>query len=180
MLFYILLVIGLLIAAVIIRALTKPDVVRYQRSTWINAGPDRIIPHVANFHNWRAWSPWENMGEMERTYGGPMEGVGAKYGWTSKGRAGEGSMEVLQSTASGVKIDLHFIKPFKNDCVVTFEFTPERGGTAVNWVMDGPTPFMGKVMSVFMDMDKMIGKDFDLGLAELKRVVEEGGKAGGQ
>jgi len=85
---------------------------------------------------------------------------------------------VLQCSPSGVEIDLHFIKPFKNDCVATFEFTPERDGTAVNWVMDGPNLFMGKLMSVFMDMDKMIGKDFDLGLAELKRVVEEGGKAG--
>ena len=76
-----------------------------------------------------------------------------------------------------MRIDLHFIRPFKNDCVTSFAFTPERGGTTVNWVMDGPNLFMGKVMSVFMDMDKMIGKDFDLGLAELKRVVEEGGKA---
>ncbi len=179
MLFYILLVIGLLIMAVIARALTKPDMVRYQRSTWINAGPERIAAHITNFHNWRAWSPWENMGEMERTYGGPMEGVGATYGWKSNGRAGEGSMKVLQSTTDEVKIDLHFIKPFKNDCLTSFEFTPERGGTAVNWVMDGPNLFMGKVMSVFMDMDKMVGKDFEIGLAGLKRVVEEGnGKAG--
>ncbi|MCC7502851.1 MAG: SRPBCC family protein [Flavobacteriales bacterium] len=179
MFFYILLVIGLLIAAVLIRALTKPDMVRYQRSTWINAGPERIIPHIANFHNWKDWSPWEKMGEMERTYGGPTEGVGAKYGWKSNGRAGEGSMEVLQSSVSGVKIDLQFVKPFKNVCVANFEFTSEWGGTTVNWVMDGPNLFMGKVMSVFLDMEKMIGKDFDLGLAGLKRVVEEAnGKAG--
>ena len=81
-------------------------------------------------------------------------------------------MEVLQSTPGGVKIDLHFIKPFKNDCVATFEFTPERGGTAVNWVMDGPNLFMGKLMSVFMDMDKMVGHDFEKGLAQMKALAD--------
>ncbi|MEO8588283.1 MAG: SRPBCC family protein [Flavobacteriales bacterium] len=173
MLTFILLTIAALIVLVLVIAATKPNTVRYERSIAINASPDRILPHISDFHKWMAWSPWEKMDPgMKREYSGAPSGPGAKYVWNSTGRAGEGTMEVLEASPSAVKIDLRFVRPFKNDCVATFHFEPQGNATNVRWTMDGPNLFIGKVMGVFMNMDKMVGKDFETGLANLKAVAE--------
>ncbi len=174
MLLYILLGLGAIIALILIIASTKPDVVRYERATVINASPEKIIPHIHDFRKWAAWSPWDKMDPgMKRDYSGAAQGVGAKYAWNSNGQPGEGSMEILEASPSNVKIALRFVRPFKNDCIATFHLTPQGETTKLRWTMDGPNLFMGKMMSVFMNMDKMIGKDFEAGLAGLKAQAEK-------
>lgn len=175
MLLYILLGLVLLIALALVIASTKPNTVHYERSIVIQAPAERIAPYVVDFRKWAAWSPWEKMEpDMKRTFTGPNSGVGAQYAWDAKGRAGAGSMEVLEAAPSLVKIDLRFIRPFKNECIASFHFTPQAGGTQVRWTMDGPNLMMGKIFSTIMNMDKMIGKDFEAGLTAMKAAVEKG------
>jgi len=156
-------------------ASNKPNTVHYERSTVINATPEKILPHLIDFHKWTAWSPWEKVDlNLKRTYSGAASGVGAQYAWESNSKAGTGTMEILETGSSGVKIDLRFIKPWKAECLAQFHFTPQPNGTDVRWSMDGPNTFMGKVFGLFMNMDKLVGKDFEIGLAGLKVVVEKG------
>lgn len=173
MLLYILIGLVAVIAIALIAASTRPNTVHYERGIVIQAPQERIAPQVIDFRKWAAWSPWEKMEpDMKRTFSGADSGVGARYAWDAKGRAGAGSMEVLEASPTSVKIDLRFIRPFKNECVTTFHFAPHAGGTQVRWTMDGPNLFMGKLFSLIMNMDKMIGKDFESGLAGLKAQAE--------
>jgi Polyketide cyclase / dehydrase and lipid transport len=174
MFLYIFLGLVLLITIILIAASTKPNSVRYERSTLINTSPEKILPHIVDFRKWMGWSPWEELDpSMRRVYDGSGSGVGAKYAWSGSGKAGTGNMEIREVSRSVVKVDLHFIKPFKNDCIATFHFTPQGQATQVRWTMDGPNLFFGKVMSLFMNFDKMIGKDFEKGLAALKVQAEK-------
>lgn len=174
MFLYVLIGLAVLIALVLIVASTKPNTVHYERSTVINASPERILQHITDFRKWKPWSPWEKKDPgMKRDYTGANSGVGAKYHWTGNNQVGEGSMEILDADATGVKIDMRFIKPWKAECAAAFHFTTQPNGTNVRWTMDGPNLFMGKVMSLFMNMDKMIGKDFEAGLTGLKAEAEK-------
>ncbi len=174
MLLYILIGLAVVILGILIAASLKPNTVHYERSAVIDAPPEKILPHLTDFHKWMPWSPWEKLDpNMKRQYMGAPQGVGAKYGWSGNGKAGEGTMEILEASSSGVKIDLRFVRPFKNDCITHFHFTPQPNGTNVRWTMDGPNLFMGKLFGLFLDMDKMIGKDFENGLAGLKGSVEK-------
>jgi len=109
---------------------------------------------------------------MHRELSGTIECPGAKYAWSGNGKAGEGTMEILSTSIIGVKVDLSFIKPFQSDCITHFNLSPQCNDTNVKWTMDVPNTFMGKVVSLFMNLDKMIGKDFDSGLAALKVEAE--------
>ena len=110
MFLYILIGLVVIIAAILITASTKPGTVHYERSTVINAPPERILPHLVDFQKWAAWSPWEKVDPgMKRSYSGAMSGRGAKYAWSGNGKAGEGSMEVMEVTPNAVKVDLRFI-----------------------------------------------------------------------
>ncbi len=174
MLLYILIGLAVIIIGILIAASMKPSTVHYERSTVINSSPETILPHIADFHRWMTWSPWDKLDpNMKREYTGAAQGEGAKYGWSGNGKAGEGTMEILAASNGGVKIDLRFVKPFKSDCITHFHFTPQGNATTVRWTMDGPNTFMGKVFSMFMNMDKMIGKDFETGLAGLKAMAEK-------
>lgn len=174
MLLYILIGLAVFIAGILIAASMKPNTAHYERSTVIHASPEKILPHIADFHNWKPWSPWEELDpNMKRDYLGAAQGVGAKYAWSGNGKAGEGTMEVQEAGTSGVKIDLRFVRPFKNDCITHFHFTPQGNATTVRWTMDGPNLFIGKLMSLFIPMDKMIGKDFEAGLEGLKAQAEK-------
>ncbi|HQV51041.1 MAG: SRPBCC family protein [Flavobacteriales bacterium] len=173
MLIYILIGLAVLVVIILIAASAKPDTVCYERSVVISAPPDRILPHITDFHKWSAWSPWEKKDpDMKRKYTGTPSGKGAKYAWIGNGKVGEGSMEVRDVISNAVNIDMRFIKPFKNDCDMWFRCTPEGPGTKVNWSMESRNLFMGKVMSLLINMDKMIGKDFENGLADLKKQAE--------
>ena len=168
-------VLAVAIAAVLILAATKPDSFSVQRAAVINASADKVFPLIADFHEWRKWSPWEDRDpDLKRTYGGAERGKGAIYAWEGNKKVGSGRMEILEANSpSLVKIQLDFLKPFEAHNTAEFTMLPQGGATNVVWVMHGPAPFMSKVMQVFMNMDRMIGKDFEAGLANLKAASEK-------
>jgi hypothetical protein len=173
MIAYILIGVAVLIAALLINAARRPDTVHYERSIAINAAPSAILPHITDFRKWSDWSPWEKLDPgMKREFSGAQSGAGAKYCWSGNGKAGEGSMELLGASDDGVQIDLRFVRPFRNECTTWFRMAPQGVGTKVTWTMDGPNTFMGKLMGTFINMDKMVGKDFETGLADLKTLAE--------
>lgn len=163
-------IIGVLIAIVLVLAATKPDSFRLERSATIDAPPEKIFPLLNDFHRWGEWSPWEKLDPaMQRTFGGPENGVGSFYEWEGNSKAGKGRMQITESQPpSRVVLDLDFIKPFKAHNITEFHLVPNGSRTNLTWSMHGPNTFMTKVMTVFTSMDKMVGKDFDQGLVNLK------------
>jgi len=168
-------VLALAVVAVLIMAATKPDSFSVQRAAVINAPAERVFPLIADFHEWRKWSPWEDRDPaLKRTYDGAERGKGAVYAWEGNRNVGSGRMEILEANApSLVKIKLDFLKPFEAHNIAEFTILPQGNATNLSWVMRGPAPFMSKVMQVFMSFDKMIGKDFETGLARIKSVSEQ-------
>jgi hypothetical protein len=172
-LLYILVGIAVLIALLLAYAATRPDHFRIERRARVNAPPDRVTPLVNDFTIWRQWSPWEKRDpDLRRTMSGASKGVGAVYGWEGNKQVGQGRMEIVESTPQRILIKLDFIKPFAAINMAEFTFTPADDATDVNWAMTGTRPFMMKVMGVFLDMDKIIGKDFETGLSSLKAQAE--------
>ena len=167
-------VLAIAIAIVLILAATKPNTFSVRRAITAKAPPERIFSLINDFHQWRSWSPYENKDPaMKRTFGGAESGKGAVYGWDGNNNVGSGRMEILDASApSKIVIKLDFFRPFEGHNTAEFTMLPQGDATSVNWVMHGPAPFMSKVMQVFMNIDKMIGKDFEAGLANLKRLTE--------
>jgi uncharacterized protein YndB with AHSA1/START domain len=151
------------------------DTYTVQRSMTVDAPPERIYEQIADFHNWRNWSPWEDVDPaLKRTYSGANAGVGAIYGWSGNRKAGQGRMQITNATQpSRLQIDLMFEKPWKarNDTVFTIE--PQGAGSRVTWSMTGRKTLMTKVMGVFKSMDSLLGPDFEKGLSRLKVVSEK-------
>ena len=168
-------VLAIAIAIILILAATKPDTFGVRRVTTVKAPPAGIFPLINDFHQWGSWSPWENKDPaMKRTYSGAASGRGAVYAWDGNKNVGSGRMEILDaSSPSKIVIKLDFFKPFEAHNTAEFTMLPQSGATDVIWVMHGPAPFMSKVMQVFMNMDSMIGKDFEIGLANLKTLAEK-------
>src|SRR5882724_910226 len=168
-------VLAVAIAIVLILAATKPDTFRVQRATTVEAPPEKIFPLINDFHQWATWSPWENKDPaMKRSYGGAAGGRGAVYGWEGNKNVGSGRMEIIDaSQPSKIVIKLDFLKPFEAHNTAEFTMLPQGEATNVTWEMHGPAPFMSKVMQVFTSMDNMIGKDFEAGLANLKKLTEK-------
>jgi uncharacterized protein YndB with AHSA1/START domain len=146
-----------------------------QRSTSVQAPPGRLFEQVVDFHRWPAWSPWEDLDPgMRRTYGGPERGVGSTYAWSGNRTAGQGRMEITAADdPTRVVVALDFLKPFESSSVTTFTFAPDGDETRVTWTMAGPRTLALKVMGIFTSMDKLVGKDFEKGLARLKGVAEQ-------
>ena len=169
-------VVLVLILGVLGFAATRPDELTVQRSISIKAEPARIYPLLVDFSQWPAWSPWEKLDPtMKRTLSGSVSGRGAVYAWDGSSKVGAGRMEIKEAVApSKVVIQLDFIKPFEAHNIADFTLAPRADSTTeVTWQMRGPAPFVSKLMGVFVDMDKMIGKDFEAGLANLKAAVEK-------
>jgi uncharacterized protein YndB with AHSA1/START domain len=168
-------VLAVIIAAVLIIAATKPDEFSVQRAAVIDAPAEQVFPLVADFHEWRKWSPWEDRdAELKRSYSGAGRGKGAIYAWEGNRNVGSGRMEILEANApSLVKIQLDFLEPFEAHNIAEFTMLPHGNATNLTWVMSGPAPFMSKLMQVFMSFDKMIGKDFETGLARIKSASEK-------
>jgi carbon monoxide dehydrogenase subunit G len=168
-------VLALAIAAVLILAARKPDRFAVQRATTVQAPPDRIFPLINDFHQWGSWSPYETRDPaMKRSYSGADSGKGAVYGWEGNKDVGSGRMEILDAQApSKIVIKLDFFAPFEGHNTAEFTMLPQGDGTNVTWSMHGPSPFIGKIMHVFINMDRMVGKDFEAGLANLKRLTEK-------
>lgn len=165
---------GLFVAGVLAYAATKPDVFRLQRSITVNAPPQDVVGLIDDFRNWTAWSPWEHKDpNLKRTYGDPSRGKGATYAWEGDGNVGKGNMLITDATPSRVALDLNFEKPFAASNKVLFALQSQGLTTDVTWSMEGPTPFFAKIIHVFIDMDKMVGKDFEAGLAAMKAAAEK-------
>lgn len=171
----ILMVVVVAIAAVLILAAAKPDTFRIERTATIKAPPEKVFPLIDSFPAWTSWSPYENRDpNMKRTYGAETAGKGATYAWDGNKDIGSGSMEILEATPpSKVVIKLDFTKPFEAHNTAEFTMMPASDGTTVTWAMYGPQNLVGKVMGLFFDMDKMVGHDFETGLANLKAAAEK-------
>jgi hypothetical protein len=162
------------VAALVGYAASRPADFRIQRRARIAAQPRDILTHLDDFRAWSAWSPWEKLDPaMQRTFGGPARGVGATYAWDGNKKAGAGSMKITRSDDQGMAMTLDFTRPMRATNVTEFAFAPGDGGTEVVWTMNGSNNLMGKLFGVFVNMDQLIGRDFEAGLASLK-VVSEG------
>jgi Polyketide cyclase / dehydrase and lipid transport len=167
---------GLLIVAIVgvlALAAMRPDDFTVRRSASIQAAPEKIHAYLDDFRKWGAWSPWEKMDPaMKKTWSGAERGKGAVYEWQSD-KVGTGRMEMTESSLSRVAVKLDFLKPFEGHNTAAFALEPSGSATKVTWTMQGPMNYVSKVISVFCDMDAMIGKDFETGLANLKAAAEK-------
>lgn len=164
---------GAAIAGVLGLAARKPDTFRIQRTAVFDAPPEKIHPLIADFRRWAQWSPWEKLDpEMKRTFSGAESGRGAAYAWDGNKKAGAGRMEITGASPERLTIQLDFTRPFAAHNVTTFTLQPRGSRTEVVWAMDGAMPFAHKVMGVFINMDGLVGKDFEAGLASLKALAE--------
>lgn len=166
-----------LVGGLLIHAATRADTFRVERHVVIDRQAAEIFPLLEDFHKWASWSPWEELDPaLRRTYGGADRGKGAIYEWEGNSKVGKGHMEIIRTEPpTHLTIDLSFIRPFKAENAAAFDLEPQGAGTEVTWAMYGPLPFASKLMSTFVSMDRMIGKDFEKGLAKLKAAAEQSG-----
>jgi len=174
MLTTIVIILVVVIAAVLIYAATRPNDFVVTRSAGIKAPAEAIFPLINDFRRWPEWSPYEKLDpQMKRTLSGAESGKGAAYAWEGNSKAGKGRMEITNSAPSSlVSLKLDFEKPFKANNTVDFSLAPSGNGTTVTWAMRGARPFIAKLMGLFMNFDTLLGKDFEAGLDNLKRVTE--------
>jgi hypothetical protein len=169
-----LLILPLLIVAFLILVALQPAEYRVVRTAALSAPPAVVFDHVNNFHNWEAWSPWIKLDPAAKNaFDGPASGTGAGFSWAGNDKVGQGRMIITQSHPNDlIAIQLEFIKPFASTANTVFIFKPEPTGTTVTWAMSGHKNFVSKAVCMFMNMDKMVGGDFERGLANLKSVAE--------
>jgi hypothetical protein len=171
---YIILVVVVVLAAFVVIAAMQPADFTVTRSTTISAPPSVAFAQVNDFHKWDAWSPWAKIDPaMKTTFEGSSEGTGAVYSWTGNNKVGEGKMTITDSHASDlIRLKLEFYKPFAATNTAEFTFQPQGNQTTVTWKMLGRKNFVTKAMCLFMNMDKMLGGQFESGLAQMKSVSE--------
>jgi hypothetical protein len=174
----ILLALALLVAVFVIVVALRPADFRVTRSATIAAPAAVIFGQVNDLHKWEAWSPWAKIDPaMKQTYEGTPAGTGAIYSWVGNSEVGEGRMTITESRPEElVRIKLEFLKPFATVNTTEFHFKPEGKQTTVTWSMAGTNNFMAKAFCLFMNMDKMVGGDFEKGLAQMKSVAETASK----
>jgi uncharacterized protein YndB with AHSA1/START domain len=155
-------------------AASQPDSFQLERSITVKAPPEKVFALVNDFQQWGKWSPWDKKDPaMKRTMGPASQGVGATYSWEGNKDVGTGRMEIKESVPSSkVSIQLNFLKPFEAQNISEFLITPKDNQTEVRWAMRGPQPFIAKLMGVFFSMEKMVGPDFEQGLAAMKVAAE--------
>ena len=168
-------VVVLIIAAVAFIA-TRPTDFRVQRSAHVSAPPPVVFSIINDLHQWGRWSPYDKRDpNMKKAFDGPAEGPGSVYTWNGNNEVGEGRLTIQESKPGElVRMKLEFSRPFKATNEVNFKLVPSEGGTRISWIMDGKHNFMMKAMSLFMNMDKMIGTDFEQGLANLNTAARSG------
>jgi len=168
-------IVAVVIAVILIYAATRPDSFRVERSASINSPPEKIFPLISGFREWEAWSPWEKIDPaVKRSYSGADSGKGAMYAWQGNKDIGQGRMEILESTPSSkVVIRIDFIQPIEAHNTIEFRLENQGDATQVTQAMYGPSSFLSRVMGLFFSMDKMIGKKFEEGLANLKAIAEK-------
>ena len=164
-------VLAIAIAVVLILAASKPATFRVERAIDVKAPPEKIFPLINDFHQWVSWSPYENKDPaMKRS----QSGEGSVYGSEGNSNVGSGRMEILDaSVPAKILIKLDFFKQFEGHNTAEFTMLPQDDATNVTWLMHGPASFMSRLMQVFINLDHMIGKDFEIGLSNLKRLAEK-------
>lgn len=164
----------LVVVVFCVAAARQPADFTVVRDATYKGPPEKVFEQVNDFHKWGAWSPWAKIDPaMKTTYSGPESGTGASYAWVGNSDVGEGKMTITESHPSEhIKIDLDFVAPFAAKNVTEFTFTPDGDKTRVTWTMSGQKNFLMKAFSMFVDMDKLVGGDFEKGLSQLKPVVE--------
>ncbi|HEV7298834.1 MAG TPA: SRPBCC family protein [Tepidisphaeraceae bacterium] len=174
LLIYIGIGVAVVVAVLAIVVARKPKEFRISRSVKIDAPAENAFALVNDFRAWRQWSPFEKLDpNMQRTYGGPADGVGATYAWTGKGQVGQGQMTIEKARwPLQIEIRLEFFKPFKAVNLATFTFEPLADGTRVTWAMEGRNNFVCSIIGLFMNMDKCVGDDFQRGLETMKTLAE--------
>jgi hypothetical protein len=170
--------VGAVLVVLVLVIATRPPTFHIERSTTVAAPPETVFAEVNDFHAWTTWSPWEKLDPaLKRTYEGPSSGLGAGYAWVGNHQVGEGRMTITKSEKpSQIVIKLEFLKPFAATNTATFSFVPAPEGTKVTWAMDGQNNFMAKAFHLVFDMDKMVGGDFERGLADMKAHAESAAK----
>jgi hypothetical protein len=167
-------IIIVLLVVALAYAATRPDTFRVQRSTSIKAPPEKIFPFVSDLRSHGAWSPWEQKDPgMKRTYSGAASGKGAVYEWDGNRNIGKGRIEITEASLSKVVFKMDFLKPFEAHNTGEISLVPQGDATNVTWAIYGPSPFISKVMGLVFSMDKMIGREFETGLANLKTLTEK-------
>lgn len=156
-------------------AATKPDMLSIQRETTIAAAPDKVFALIDDFHKWKEWAPQDRDDpSLVRTFSGASSGIGAVSNWQGKGESGKGRAEITESIRGQlVVVKVDFEAPFVAHNVNRFALSADGGGTHVAWSMHGTNPYIAKVMSLVVNMDTMMGKHFETGLANLKAVAEQ-------
>jgi carbon monoxide dehydrogenase subunit G len=166
-----------LVAAVVLLlalAATRPDTFSVQRSARIQAPADQVHALINDLHRFNRWNPYEKKDpNLKGTYSGPAAGPGATYAFEGNKNVGKGSLRIVDSQPREVTMELHMIEPMEGRNTVRFTLVPQGDATEVTWAMQGASPFLGKLVGLFLDMDKMIGGDFESGLAGLKTLAEQ-------
>jgi uncharacterized protein YndB with AHSA1/START domain len=174
MLVKVLVALAVLVVAGVVVVATRPSEFRVTRTGSISASPEVVFAQVNDFHKWEAWNPWGKLDPaMKQSYEGAPAGVGAVYTWAGNSQVGEGRMTLTESRPNElIRIKMEFLKPFAATSTAEFTFRPEGNGTAVTWSMEGQNNFMAKTMHLVMNMDRMIGGQFEKGLAAMRSVAE--------
>ncbi|RRS04811.1 polyketide cyclase [Aquabacterium soli] len=168
------LILAVALAALLLYAATRPDTFAVQRSALIQASPDKLFPLINDLHQFNTWNPYARKDPAMRIdYRGPASGPGAAFDFSGNKDAGKGSIEVTGGQApTRVDMRLDMVEPFEGHNQIAFTLTPQGQATQVTWAMHGPSPYLSKVIGIFLDMDHMIGRDFEAGLARLKATAE--------
>jgi uncharacterized protein YndB with AHSA1/START domain len=170
-------IVAVAVVAVLAYAATRPDTFRVQRTATVKAPPERIFPLIDDLHAHTSWSPFEKDPNMKRTHGGAARGKGAVYEWEGNRQVGSGRIAITDSTPSKVTMALDMLKPFKANNIVEFTLEPNGSSTNVStnvtWAMHGRQPYMAKLVSTFVNCDKMVGSQFEEGLGKLKALAEK-------
>lgn len=166
--------VALLVVVFIAVVASRPSHFHIERSARMAAPPEVVFPLINDFHRWPSWSPWEKLDpRMQREYSGEPQGKGAAYEWSGNDDVGKGSMRIIESQPpSTVAISLEFKEPWQATNATLFSVHPDGAGSRVSWGMDGESNFVFKAVGLFMNMDEMVGKDFEAGLDNLSRVSE--------
>jgi uncharacterized protein YndB with AHSA1/START domain len=173
MLIKILIAIAALLFVFVVIVALRPSAFQVMRSAAIAAPPEVVFAQVNDLHHWEAWSPWAKLDPTARnTYDGAPSGVGAGFGWSGNAKVGEGHMTITESRPYElIKFRLDFVKPFRGTNIAEFTFKPEGNQTAVTWTMSGECNFFAKALGLFVNCDKMVGAQFQQGLAQLNAVA---------
>jgi uncharacterized protein YndB with AHSA1/START domain len=168
-------IIILAVLAVVAFAGSRPDTIEIQRNIFIDAPPEKVFALIDDFREWPKWQPQDRDDPtIQRSYGGTARGKGATSQWRGNNATGEGRQEIVQSTPTSlILVKADWVKPFELHNMNTFTFAPSREGTSLTWTMRGSNPFVARLMSAVIDMNKMMGKHFEDGLRNLKAAAEE-------